>query len=203
MIKNIIFDFGNVICDLNYELTVQAFERLGAKNFSESYAWFQETELNKLFELGKVTIPEFRQQFKKFLGIEHVNDDEFDCAWNAMLGGIAKVKLDFLKKLRAQYRLYLFSNTNALHLPRAFEICYRDTGYKNLDDFFDRTYYSYVFGYRKPDIYGFNKILEENNLLAEETLFIDDYLPYIRGAELVGIRGLHLTSNKSILDVLS
>lgn len=70
------------------------------------------------------------------------------------------------------------------------------------DDFFDKQYYSHLFGKRKPDKDAFVAILNENSLNPDETLFVDDSLQNILGAEETGLHVIHLTNEKSIFSVL-
>ena len=57
-------------------------------------------------------------------------------------------------------------------------------------------------GKRKPEENCFNQVLEENGLIAENTLFIDDSIQHIEGAKKVGVKTIHLEKNKSILDLV-
>jgi len=95
----------------------------------------------------------------------------------------------------------LFSNTNALHV-KELKQRYRDHFDNNdLDDHFERVYYSQLLGMRKPDVGAYHYIMEQNGLLGEETLFIDDALVNINGANAAGLRGYLLTPDKTIMDI--
>ena len=200
-IKNIIFDLGGVIIDLDYNLTSKAFNQLGVHDFNEVYSQSKQDHLFDDFDIGKISSDEFRCILKKKLGIE-VNDEKFDIAWNAMLLDIPKQRLDFIKELGKNYNVFLLSNTNDIHLKEVFNICQRQNGFSTFEGYFSKEYYSNQLGMRKPNPEAFNAILAENKIEARETLFIDDTLPHVLGARRVGLHAIHLTPEKSIFEVV-
>ncbi|WP_431212912.1 HAD-IA family hydrolase [Puia sp. P3] len=102
--------------------------------------------------------------------------------------------------MKKSYRLFLFSNTNALHLAALQKTYINAFGGGSLEDHFEKTYYSHLLGMRKPDKESFEYILRENQLAAEETMFVDDAIVNVEGAEQVGLRGLFLRPGVSLLD---
>lgn len=201
-IKNIIFDLGGVIIDISYEKTSEAFRELGAINFDEVYSQKNQDSIFDDYETGKISSHEFRTRLKAKLDIL-VSDAEFDSAWNAMLLDLPLVRLEYIKELRNKFTVLLFSNTNDIHLKEVFNICQQQNGFDSFAGIFDKEYYSNIFGKRKPHPQSFLAILEENNLNADETLFIDDSLQHVLGARQAGIHAIHLTKEKSIFDVLT
>lgn len=180
-IKNIIFDLGGVILNIDYQLTIQGFQKLGIENFEEIFSQFKQSQLSDDFETGQISENEFYQGIKTISGIEFTFE-EFKFAWNALLLDLPKERIDLLKKLSQNYRLFLFSNTNQTH--------YSEFVAKVEVDFnliFEKAYYSHQFGRRKPDSDSFLAILHENKLEAKETLFVDDSIHHIQSAELLGI----------------
>ncbi len=121
------------------------------------------------------------------------SDTEFDEAWNAMLGKINPIRVEKLFELKEKHNIYLLSNTNALHVPAFTEILLQDTGVKNLNDIFHKVYYSHEVKMRKPNLDIFEYVLKENNLLGEETLFLDDTFENLKAAENLGINTLKVT----------
>ena len=119
-----------------------------------------------------------------------------------MLLDLPAERLDFIKNLRKKYKVFLFSNTNEIHLKEFFNIFQQQSGLENLDAYFDKQYYSHVFGRRKPVPDSFIAILNDNKLRADETLFIDDSLRHVQGAKQAGLYAMHLTKEKSFFDVL-
>jgi FMN phosphatase YigB (HAD superfamily) len=118
---------------------------------------------------------------KKKLNILATNE-EFDCAWNTMLLDLLIKRLDFIKDLRRNYKTFLFSNTNEIHLKEVFNICQKQNGFNTFEGCFEKEYNSHILGKRKPHYKAFISILNEHNIIANETLFIDDSLQHILGA---------------------
>ena len=118
-----------------------------------------------------------------------------------MLLDLPNERLEYVKSLREKHKVFLFSNINEIHLNKFTMIFKKQHALGTFDDYFDKTYYSHLFGKRKPDPAAFNAILIENQLNANETLFIDDTLQHINGAQAVGLHTIHLTKDKSIFDI--
>jgi len=199
-IKHIIFDLGGVILNINYQLTYNAFQELGVKDFTSLYNQFT---LNSLFgdlETGRIEKVEFLAEMQKHTP-EGTTDQQIIDAWNAMLLDFPVRRLQILQQLRQHYGLYLLSNTNAIHHEAFNHILQQSRGIPSLDVFFDKAYYSHLMGLRKPDKESYQLVLEENGLNPSETLFIDDTLPNIEGAKLVGLQTLHLLPPKTIADI--
>ncbi|RPD38506.1 HAD family hydrolase [Chitinophaga barathri] len=199
-IKHIIFDLGGVILNIDYRLTSQAFKDLGAQNFDELYNQFHANSLFEDLETGRVTNGDFLASIKEHLP-EGTTDEQIVHAWNAMLLDFPVARLQLLQQLRNHYDLFLLSNTNAIHLEALNKQLERERGIPSLASFFDRSYYSNLIGYRKPEKESYQVILDENGLKPEHTLFIDDTLPNIDGAKALGIQTIHLQAPKTILDI--
>ena len=202
MIKNIIFDQGGIILNIDYNLTAKAFNELGATTFNDVYSQKKQSSLFDLYDTGKISSAEFRKLLKNELGINHISDDDFDNAWNAMLLDLPIKRLAFINDLKRDYRVFILSNANYIHMEQAAKIFHETTGNASIDQYFHKTYYSHIAGLRKPDSKIFQLVLQENSLLPEETLFIDDSLQHIHGAKKLGINVLHLLPGQEIIDVL-
>jgi putative hydrolase of the HAD superfamily len=199
-IKHIIFDLGGVILNINYQLTSQAFKALGARNFDELYNQFHANALFEDLETGRATPEEFLARIREHLP-EGTTEEQIIQAWNAMLLDFPVARLQLLQQLRNHYDLFLLSNTNAIHLEALNKQLEKERGIPSLAAFFDRSYYSHLIGYRKPEKESYQVILDENGLKPEHTLFIDDTLPNIDGANALGIQTIHLQAPKTILDI--
>jgi putative hydrolase of the HAD superfamily len=200
-IKNIIFDLGGVIINLDNQRTEDAFIAMGVKNFREHFGHGHAASFFKEYEVGKIDDQQFVASLKALAGLS-VSDSEIIKGWNALLLDFPPERIELLKALRQKYRLFLFSNTNGLHLT-ALQQTYRDTfGQAELDDNFERAYYSHILGLRKPDKASYEFILRENGLKGEETLFVDDALINIEGAEKAGLKGLLVRPGTTILDLI-
>lgn len=196
-IKNIIFDLGAVILNIDYELTINAFKKLGIENINEIYSKLKQNDLFDQFETGKIVAEEFRGQLIKH-SKQLISAQQIDFAWNALLLDLPKERLELLAKLGKKYRLFLLSNTNEIHLKEFKGIIHREYGFADLSHLFEKEYYSHEIKYRKPHKEAFEYVLNENGLIPQETLFIDDSPQHIKGASKLGIHSLHLTSDITI-----
>ncbi len=190
-IKNIIFDLGGVIINLAIQKSVDALRLLSKQQQAIDFTQQAQSELFDLYETGQITSEAFRQGLRETYAIEG-EDSALDEAWNAMLLDIPAERIQLLQKLGKQYRLFLLSNTNAIHVERFNKTVQEVAGLPSLDSLFEKTYYSHLVGLRKPSAAVFEHILNQNNLKAAETLFIDDSLQHIEGARKLGLQTLHL-----------
>ena len=198
-IKNIIFDLGGVILDIDYNLTVKAFEGIGIPNFKEQYSKMSQSNLFDNIETGKISPVEFRDLIRE-VAQKTISDAEIDTAWNALILHLPQYRIEILKNLQVNYRLFLLSNTNKIHYDDYSEVIKRENGIEGLEPLFEKTYLSHEMGLRKPDPEIFQVVLSENNLVPKETLFIDDSPQHIASAKTLGIVAYHL-ENEDIGDL--
>lgn len=196
--KNIIFDLGGVLININYSLTSRAFEKLGVSNFDALFSQASQTHLFDLYEKGLITSAEFRKRIKAFLP-GGIDDNTIDNAWNAMLLDFPKERLDLLQKVKLTHRTFLLSNTNEIHIQKINQDLNQQYGIPNLNGFFEKVYLSYGVNKRKPDAEIFEQVLSENNLKPSETLFIDDSPQHIEGAKKLGIQTYWLDVKKETI----
>jgi glucose-1-phosphatase len=200
-VKNIIFDLGGVLLNLDFQKTFRAFEAMGIPDFQQ---YFQQAYSNPLFaklEMGQCTPEAFYHMFREETGTGHSNEKIAE-AWNAMLLDFRDTTMDYLQSLQANYRLFLLSNTNQIHLDAFRNIYFLQYGRHGFDSYFEKAWYSHELGLRKPDAECFEKVLELHALKAGETLFIDDTLPNVQAAEKLGILTYHLKKEEMIEDIL-
>lgn len=200
-IKNIIFDYGGVIINIDYQLTINAFKQLGIKNFDVRINQTVQNKLIDNFEIGKITSAEFRSELKKLVPLR-IKSREIDDAWNAMLLGIPKRYIKFLEEIKNKYRLFLLSNANKIHINFIDAYLKKTHGIFNLNHLFEKVYYSHEIEMRKPNQEVFMMILKENHLQADETLFIDDTYMHIEGAKKAGLKTFHFKRNVNLINVL-
>jgi HAD superfamily hydrolase (TIGR01549 family) len=190
-IKNIIFDLGGVFIDINYQKTEVAFINAGITNFNELYNQHRASSVFEDLETGKISASFFYNELRN-ISKTQISDTAIKSAWNAMLGDFLLKEIDWLASIKNKYRLFLYSNTNQIHYEAFTRLFQQETGNSNFDDYFIKAYYSHMFGLRKPYAASYQKILEEQKILAAETLFIDDTLVNIEGAKNAGLQTLHL-----------
>jgi putative hydrolase of the HAD superfamily len=186
-IKNIIFDLGGVLYDIRYENIADTFRSYGLQDFEKLYAQAGQAKEIDLFEEGKITPEQFRN-FIRSLSHHNLSDKQIDTAWNAILIDIPEARVELLKKLKKKYRLFLFSNTNAINCNEFEQFVTHKFGENILETHFKKAYYSHTLGIKKPKPEAFQKICEEQNLQPTETLFIDDTERHILGAQKAGLQ---------------
>ena len=198
-IKNIIFDLGGVILNLDNRRTEEAFINLGVKDIRQYFGHGHAAAFFKDYEVGRITDREFIDAIRGLTGAA-VPDQAIIDAWNALLLDFPPERIGLLQELGKTHRIFLFSNTNALHLAALRRIYADAFGKGMLDDHFEKTYYSHLLGMRKPDRGSYEHILRENGLKGSETLFVDDAIVNVEGAELAGLKGLYLRPGVTMLD---
>jgi len=200
-IRNIILDLGGVVLDINYNLTRDAFIKLGFENFETIYSQMKQELIFDLFEKGNISAHDFRDVIRNYAE-KKLNDSEIDFAWNAMIIGLPEERLNFLRKLKTSCRLFLLSNTNEIHEKEFMRKITSAFGKNILPELFEKVYYSHHVGIRMPDAEIFNMILRESILTAEETLFIDDSAQHVERALRTGLQAILLDHNKTTLEKL-
>ena len=199
-IKNIIFDLGGIFIDIDFSKTQKAFENLGLANFKNFFSQHTASPLFEDLETGQISPESFYRRFRKETNTL-LSNTEIKNAWNALLGTFPSERLAWLDEIKHRYKIYLFSNTNIIHLL-AFQKIYRQcTGKKNFDDNFIAAHYSHELGMRKPYPESFTHLLKIENLIAAETLFIDDTAGNIEGAKAAGLQTILLLPPKTVIDL--
>lgn len=190
-IRNIIFDFGGVFIDVDYKRTEKAFVDAGISNFNELYSQQSASPLFEDLETGKLGHEDFYEQLRKTSGVDLGNDEIATC-WNSILGNYWPEAIEKAKALKNKYRLFLFSNTNAIHYECFMKIYMEQFGKDDFDSLFEKAYYSHTSGIRKPYPEAYNWVLNDAGINAGETLFIDDTFANIEGAQKAGLQTIHL-----------
>ena len=198
-IKNIIFDYGNVIFAIDFKRTQKAFEDLGIKNVEAFFAHKGHHSIFDEFETGRINAAQFRNGIRDLVHNPNLSDQQIDDAWNSLLIGVMKGNHELLLKLKGHYRTFLLSNINKIHLSFITNYLKENFGLDGNEGFFEKIYYSHLVGKRKPNTEIFEQVLTENNLKPKETLFIDDSPQHLKPAATLGIRTYLLTYPDSIL----
>ena len=186
----IIFDLGGVIINLDYQLTIEAFKKLGIDNFEEMYTQAKQNNLFNDFETGKISSQHFINSLLPFLP-SGTSPNKVVHAWNAMILDFPKKRLELLDQLNSKYRVFLLSNTNDIHLQAVNRSLANSTDRK-LDSYFEKVYLSHEVKLRKPHKEIFELVCTEQNLNPETTIFIDDTIGHVNGANSIGLKGIHL-----------
>lgn len=180
MIEAIIFDFGDVFIDLEKQAIDAEFRKLGLT------AWHDDLDaLNKKYEIGKIDEIEFMSGFQKHLPNTELTD--IRAAWNSILGDFPLYRLEFLQMIAPRYKLFLLSNTDHTHIEK-FEHKVGQTFARDFYSCFEKVYFSYEIGIRKPDENAFKYVINNHNLNPKKTLFVDDKKENVEMAEKLGLQ---------------
>ncbi|MFG6096603.1 HAD family phosphatase [Leptolyngbyaceae cyanobacterium CCMR0082] len=198
-IESIVFDLGGVIVNLDYGLTIQAFSELAGYDVTQQYSQQSQADIFSKFEVGSITPAEFRRSLMQLLQFE-ADDEAINQAWSALILDFPPKRVELIRQLGQQKRIFLLSNINELHLAtsdRKFaEAMGNDIG--TLADQFERVYYSHLVGDRKPNTSIFQRVIDENNLDPAKTLFLDDTAHNLVGAQQIGLQTVHITQERPI-----
>jgi putative hydrolase of the HAD superfamily len=166
MINTIIFDFGDIFINLDIQATKTAFKKLGLKKWNDELH-----DLSLQFETGKITHENFLLGIRKHIPNASIKD--IVIAWNAVLLDFPLYRLEFLQLLSKKYRLFLLSNTDAIHIE-TFESNSGISFYSDFYQCFEKVYFSFEIGLRKPDLDIFKHLINNHELDPKRTLFVDD-----------------------------
>lgn len=200
MIKNLLLDMGGVILDVSYQRVIETFKSYGIENFDKVYTQAKQVEIIDLFEEGKCSAEEFRDGVRKLVGKE-LSDEQINKAWFSMILEIPRDVIQLLGVLKLKYRLFLFSNTNVLHIEYLKKEFERQLGFDLFNCVFDKAFFSNEIHHRKPHPESFKYVLEQAGIEAEETLFIDDSKQHLEGASKVGLNTYWLTNGETLIDL--
>jgi putative hydrolase of the HAD superfamily len=191
-IKNIVFDLGGVIMNLDVPKTIKALHKIGIEKIVNNTGHNYHHSFFYDFEVGDISEEQFLESLQK-LSNKKLNFSEIKQAWNEMILNIPLDRINFLKDLKEEYNLFLLSNTNSIHQFKYLSEFNQKYNY-SFNHLFQRAYYSHEIGLRKPDEKVFDFILKDSTLKASETLFIDDSLTNIKAAQKTGINTFHIVN---------
>lgn len=185
-IKNIIFDLGVVLLNLDKQRCIDSFVALGFNNVQSFLSEYKQKSLFHELEIGQISPAVFRNEIRRIIG-EDLSDEAIDKAWNNFLQDIPIEKLNLLLQLRKRFNTFMLSNTNAIHIEKVVPEYFETNGHV-LSDYFEKAYFSHELGLAKPDKAIFEYVLQDAGIRAEETLFIDDAEMNIKAAMLMGFQ---------------
>ena len=201
MIKDIVFDFGGVLIEIDTQKAIGRFKELGLTNAEEYLNSYKQSGAFFSLENGDITAEQFVEELSQLCNRE-VSYDEAKWAW---LGFVVKVQTEFLEslqQLRSKYRLSILSNTNPFLQSWARSSEFTPQG-KSLDDYFDRLFLSYLMNCSKPNKDIYSKMLADGNMNPQEVLFIDDGAKNIEAARQAGINVLQVRNGEDWRETLN
>lgn len=203
MIKNLILDMGGVILDVDYKKIFEEFKQFGCKNIQSFFTQQAQIPLVDDFEKGLISPAEFRKEVRKITNL-NIEDKDLDGVWNSMILGVRKADVELLKTLRNKYdKIFLFSNTNEIHIESVKNLFFKALGYDVFATMFDKVYFSNEIHLRKPDVESFDFVVKDAKIEKKETLFIDDTLQNVLGAEKSGLNAYLLDNNQTLTEIFN
>lgn len=190
MIKNLLFDLGGVIMDIDRNHCVKAFQQLGMDKpelFLNEYS--QAGPFGEL-ESGKISAEEFHNALRPYLP-ETITAEQMDAAFSDFLIGIPESRLTALKELRKKYKVYILSNTNPIMWHNRIAEEFRKQG-ENIDAYTDGTITSFEEKVMKPDVHIFEIACKKLDIKPEETVFLDDSKANTEAAAALGFHTIHV-----------
>ena len=197
-IKNIVLDLGNVIINIDFELTYQALASLTGKDIFEVKKELDETNLWNRYEEGLVSDDVFLKTLYTALELD-CSQVELEKAWCAILLDIPQKRIDLIDELRKKYRVFILSNTSDIHIQVINNTIKNQFGQSDLKALVEKAYYSYEMKMRKPGKEIYQTMLHDADILASETLFLDDNLDNIEGAKKCGIHTILVDPQNSCM----
>ena len=198
-IRNIIFDLGGVLLNIDPKKTIDAFGKLGMEQLVGDKGLSYDHDIFYRMEQGQITSDEFRQGVLELLP-EPVLFQEIDAAWTAMLLDFPTIRVELLRNLRKDFKIYLFSNTNAIHVEKFHSIFRNQHGFE-VSTLFEKDFYSNEIGYRKPSPESYQEIIRLSGINPEESLFIDDSLQNVESAIASSLKGYWLGPGQKVEEI--
>lgn len=196
-IKNLVFDFGGVLINIDFSLSIKAFQEAGIGEIEQVLFMANQNQLLLKLEKGEISPYEFRDTLRKITGVL-LSDETIDRAWNALLLDIPEPRMRLLERLRKKYRIFLLSNTNKIHYDYYRARLEEVYGYASFNDLFEKAFFSFEMGKAKPDAEIYLQAASDGKFRPEETLFIDDLERNTKGAEKVGYHTYYLKDGEDI-----
>ena len=197
-IKNIIFDLGGVLLNINPLLSLLEFVKISETDSETMKTKLAAEGIFEKFDTGSISAGQFRSMLCQILN-RSVSDTEIDRIWNALLLDFPKERVELLQQIRSNYRVILLSNTNIIHFQKYSSDFLENYGIP-FTGLFDRLFLSYEIGMHKPDAGIYNYVLENAGINPGETAFFDDSLANIRAAEQTGILSFHISGGIEVTD---
>ena len=198
-VKNIIFDLGGVLLNIDPRKTIEAFSQLGMEQLVGDKGLTYDHDIFYRMEQGQITPDEFRNGVRELISAE-VTDDQIDAAWTAMLLDFPSNRVELVRNLRKDYKIYLFSNTNAIHVAKYHSDFRKLHGFE-VSSLFEIDFYSNEIGFRKPSPESFQEIIRLSGINLAESIFIDDSLQNVEAAIASGLKGFWLEPRQKIEEV--
>lgn len=200
--RNILFDFGNVIIDIDIPRARAGLESLMRPDLPRTITEQHLTKCIHEYETGAIDTDTFINGILDNAK-PHVQKEDVVEAWNSMLTGIPSYRFAMLEALKVNFTLLMLSNTNSLHLSWILSHLSDIHGISDFEKrYFHSIYYSHQIGFRKPQEEAFRHVIEDSYITPSNTLFIDDMEENIRVAKRLGFKTRLFHPDEEIAQVL-
>ena len=187
----IIFDFGNVLIDLDYPRIIQEFKKVANKNQENIRKLVMDSKILNKFETGQIEPEKFHAAVNQILATD-LSESEFERIWNSMLKSITNERMEKVLKIGERFDTYILSNSNITH-ELAFEaMVVEATGRDSIRDFVKEAYFSHEVGMRKPNQDFYEFVIDDISNYPSRLLFLDDRLDNIEAARSAGMKAVQI-----------
>jgi glucose-1-phosphatase len=200
-IQTIIFDFGGVLLNIDYQAPVRGFARYGLTDFDKIYSQYAQNHLFNDLEIGRISPDTFYQAFRENTGCD-LSDEQLKKIWNSLILDLPAHRLKMLLSVKSRTRTILLSNSNLIHYDYYTKALSEKYGYDSWTDLFHKVYFSHQIGMRKPYKEIYEWVLKENNLLPNQTLFIEDSAQNLIEPRKLGMQTILLENGEDVSDIL-
>lgn len=183
--KNIVFDLGGVLVELDLERSKQGFRELGMERVAGLLDAYHPAGMVAELEKGAISFHEACEQMRRLTGRTEISDECIAQTYTSMIAGVPVEKMRMVEALRRRgLRTYVLSNNN----PASMEVIRRlfTADGKRMEAYFDRLYISYEMHLLKPSEAIFRAMTTDSGMLPDETLFIDDSQTNVEAAARLG-----------------
>ncbi len=201
--RALVFDLGGVVINIDPARAFRALQQLAPNSVSVTDNFLEHNELFLDYEKGLTDDQTFRQGVRELIRRPDLSDSTIDEAWCSMLLDIPPERLQLLARLKTQYRTFVLSNTNQIHVEAFNGMIAAAGGQPSIDHLFEKVYYSHDLKMRKPEAQIYRHVLDEQGLVPSETLFLDDREDNLAAARAEGIRTQLVTQEIGILDLFA
>ena len=199
-IKNLVFDFGNVLFDIDLSRIDRHLSLLAGEQYAAARIQLQRNQIFDLYETGGLSTFDFLEAVR--LAVHPpLLAEQVQLAWNSIFIGMPAVRFQMLLQLRQHYKVFLLSNINALHAAWIADYMVREHGITEYESrYFDGVYFSHLIRLRKPDPEIYEYVLADAELNPQETVFFDDLEINVEGARQVGMHAVWHKPGSNIVE---
>ncbi len=193
----LIFDLGNVIINIDYDLSINELKKKLPKPLHDKIEDFYASPFLKSYEKGEITSSEFRNEVNKLYS-QNWSNEQIDAIWNKLLLDVPQERIELLKELNKHFGTAILSNTNEIHIEAFEKILQQTTTEKSIFDLADKVYLSHKINLVKPDPQIYKTVAADLGTEPQRILFFDDMKANIVAAQEVGYNAVHITHPKGL-----